>query len=158
MLTLVFLFHWPIRQLDVHNAFLHGDLLEDVFMSQPPGFVSFAYPNHVYKLTKALDLWFKVESSSMVHWTLYLFTFLGFSLFTIWHLSLLFTYWFPNHSYFSICWWYNYHWYSHFTCWHIHHQTQLSVCTKRLRHSILFSRHSSVYSFWLRSSLPTKIH
>lgn len=27
--------HWTPRQLDIQNAFLHGDLVEDVFMVQP---------------------------------------------------------------------------------------------------------------------------
>jgi hypothetical protein len=54
ILSLAIHYDWPIRQLDISNAFLHGQLLENVFMEQPKGFVDPTHPDHVCKLHKAL--------------------------------------------------------------------------------------------------------
>ncbi|KAJ0724595.1 putative RNA-directed DNA polymerase [Helianthus annuus] len=45
---------WPINQLDVRNAFLHGDLHETVCMFQPPGFADKQNPKLVCRLKKSL--------------------------------------------------------------------------------------------------------
>jgi hypothetical protein len=45
---------WPIHQLDVKNAFLHGHLNETVYCQQPPSFVDPAAPDHAYLLQKSL--------------------------------------------------------------------------------------------------------
>nr|GFA75695.1 retrovirus-related Pol polyprotein from transposon TNT 1-94 [Tanacetum cinerariifolium] len=43
-----------IYQMDVKTTFLNGILKKEVYVGQPPGFVSKQYPDHVYALDKAL--------------------------------------------------------------------------------------------------------
>uniref|UniRef100_A0A2N9HD01 Reverse transcriptase Ty1/copia-type domain-containing protein n=1 Tax=Fagus sylvatica TaxID=28930 RepID=A0A2N9HD01_FAGSY len=45
---------WSLRQIDIQNEFLHGDLSKQVFMSQPPGYQHPTYPTHVCQLQKAI--------------------------------------------------------------------------------------------------------
>ncbi|GKD07159.1 retrovirus-related pol polyprotein from transposon TNT 1-94, partial [Tanacetum coccineum] len=43
-----------IYQMDVKTAFLNGELKEEVYVSQPEGFIDPEHPTHVYRLKKAL--------------------------------------------------------------------------------------------------------
>jgi histone deacetylase 1/2 len=53
ILTLALSFQWDIQQIDINYAFLNGYLQEEVYMSQPPGFVH-SDSSLVCKLHKAL--------------------------------------------------------------------------------------------------------
>ena len=45
---------WPLFQLDVKNAFLNGDLKEELYMEQTPGFVAQGEFGKVCRLHKAI--------------------------------------------------------------------------------------------------------
>lgn len=54
VLSITVMNQWSIKKLDVDNAFFNGQLDEDVYMQQPPGYVDKNFPNHVCKLHKSL--------------------------------------------------------------------------------------------------------
>lgn len=45
---------WEVHHMDVKSALLNGDLQEEVFVEQPPGFLITGKEHQVYKLHKAL--------------------------------------------------------------------------------------------------------
>ncbi|GKC28258.1 retrovirus-related pol polyprotein from transposon TNT 1-94 [Tanacetum coccineum] len=62
-----------IFQMDVKTTFLNGELKEEVYASQPEGFVDQEYPSHVYNLKKALyglkqapRAWYDMLSSFLI--------------------------------------------------------------------------------------------
>ncbi|GJZ64055.1 retrovirus-related pol polyprotein from transposon TNT 1-94 [Tanacetum coccineum] len=62
-----------IFQMDVKTTFLNGELKEEVYVSQPEGFVDQDNPSHVYKLKKALyglkqapRAWYDMLSSFLI--------------------------------------------------------------------------------------------
>nr|GEZ41483.1 retrovirus-related Pol polyprotein from transposon TNT 1-94 [Tanacetum cinerariifolium] len=64
---------FTVDQMDVKTTFLNGILKEEVYVGQPPGFVSKQYPDHVYALDKALyalkqapRAWYNVLSQFLI--------------------------------------------------------------------------------------------
>jgi len=78
---------WELHQMDVNNAFLYGDLDEEIYMTMPPRFRA-SNPNKVCRLCKSLyDLkqaprqWFAKLSSNLLEYGFHR-SYANYSLFT----------------------------------------------------------------------------
>jgi len=75
ILTIALSSKLELQQLDVNNAFLNGELEEQIYMSQPPGYVDTKFPTKFCRLRKALyglkqapRAWSHRLSSALLQW------------------------------------------------------------------------------------------
>eukprot|EP00253_Pinus_taeda_P005435 PITA_05435 len=71
-LSLASSFKWEVHQMDIKSAFLHGDLHEEIYMEQPPGFIQTdsnlvcQLKKSLYGLKKAPRAWYAKMNSFLV--------------------------------------------------------------------------------------------
>lgn len=72
ILTLALTHHWSLQQIDVNNAFVNGQLYEEVYMQQPPGFEAAdkslvcRIRKAIYGLKQAPRVWFEKLKDMLV--------------------------------------------------------------------------------------------
>lgn len=80
--------NWEVHQMDVHNAFLHGDLEEEVYMKIPPGFdnknsnLVCRMKKSIYGLRQSSRCWFEKLATALRRYG-FLQSYCDYSLFTL---------------------------------------------------------------------------
>ena len=72
LLSLASIYNWELKQLDINNVFLHGELKEDVYMVAPPGLTSIQ-PGQVCKLKRLYMALSKLARSGLLNCHHFLF-------------------------------------------------------------------------------------
>ena len=74
ILSLAVSHNWPLRQLDVKNAFLYGTLKEEIYMVQSQGYIDSTHSHHVCRLHKSIyglkqapRAWFESFTTQLLH-------------------------------------------------------------------------------------------
>ncbi|GKC95743.1 putative ribonuclease H-like domain-containing protein, partial [Tanacetum coccineum] len=62
-----------VYQMDIKSVFLYGQIEEEVYVCQPPGFEDLDYPNKVYKVVKALYGFYQAPRA----WSMWMILFLA---------------------------------------------------------------------------------
>ena len=65
LLVLIAEYELELAQLDIKMTFLHGDLEEEIYMTQSCGFKVVGKHNHVHRLFKLIKSLYKLKQSPM---------------------------------------------------------------------------------------------
>lgn len=63
VLALAAKFNWHLHQMDVNNAFLHGELTEEIYMKLPPGFQQLSSVSGTQQLSTGVELVCRLKKS-----------------------------------------------------------------------------------------------